>query len=213
LEELSRSILASGIIQPLLLRPIGNRYELIAGERRWRAAQLAGLSKVPAIVREVRDELALEMTLVENIQREDLNPIESARAFDRLIIEFQMTPEMVAERTGKDRTTVSNAIRLLKLESTIQEWIEEGKLTAGHGRALLSVQDSPLRMAARRAGNRAPVAREESDANTRSAIDELQRNLGTKIMLRPHTKTHPGQLIIEFYDEPHLMRLYDQLMK
>ncbi len=131
MEELSRSILASGIIQPLLLRPVGNRYELIAGERRWRAAQLAGLTKVPAIVREVADELALEMTLIENIQREDLNPIEAARAFDRLITDFQMTPEMVAERTGKDRTTVSNAIRLLKLESTIQEWIEEGKLTGG----------------------------------------------------------------------------------
>jgi len=232
LEELSRSILASGIIQPLLLRPLGDRYELIAGERRWRAAQLAGLNKVPAIVREVPDELALEMTLVENIQREDLNAIESARAFDRLITEFQMTLDMVAERTGKDRTTISNAIRLLKLESTIQEWIEEGKLTAGHGRALLSVQDPQFRMrcahrasrggltvrqierlAARRARNRGPVTREESDPNTRSAIDELQRNLGTKIMLRPHTKTHPGQLIIEFYDDPHLMRIYDQLMK
>jgi ParB family chromosome partitioning protein len=232
LEELSRSIQASGIIQPLLLRPIGDRYELIAGERRWRAAQLAGLNKVPAIVREVPDELALEMTLVENIQREDLNAIESARAFDRLITEFQMTLEMVAERTGKDRTTISNSIRLLKLESTIQEWIEEGKLTAGHGRALLSVQDPQFRMrcahrasrggltvrqierlAARRARNRGPITREESDPNTRSAIDELQRNLGTKIMLRPHTKTHPGQLIIEFYDDPHLMRIYDQLMK
>ncbi|MDP9339822.1 MAG: ParB/RepB/Spo0J family partition protein [Acidobacteriota bacterium] len=232
LAELARSIQASGIIQPLLLRPVGDRYELIAGERRWRAAQLAGLNKVPAIVREVPDELALEMTLVENIQREDLNAIESARAFDRLITEFQMTLEMVAERTGKDRTTISNAIRLLKLESTIQEWIEEGKLTAGHGRALLSVQDPPLRMryarrasrggltvrqierlASRRARNRGPITREESDPNTRSAIDELQRSLGTKIMLRPHTKTHPGQLIIEFYDDPHLMRIYDQLMK
>jgi ParB family transcriptional regulator, chromosome partitioning protein len=232
LEELSRSILASGIIQPLLLRPIGDRYELIAGERRWRAAQLAGLNKVPAIVREVPDELALEMTLVENIQREDLNAIESARAFDRLITEFQMTPEMVAERTGKDRTTVTNAIRLLKLESTIQEWIEEGKLTAGHGRALLSVAESPLRMryahrasrggltvrqierlASRRSRARAAASMEQGDPNTRSAIDELQRNLGTKVMLRPHTKTHPGQLIVEFYDEPHLMRLYDQLMK
>jgi ParB family transcriptional regulator, chromosome partitioning protein len=232
LEELARSIQASGIIQPLLLRPIGDRYELIAGERRWRAAQLAGLTKVPAIVREVSDELALEMTLVENIQREDLNAIESARAFDRLIREFQMTLDMVAERTGKDRTTISNAIRLLKLESTIQEWIEEGKLTAGHGRALLSVPDSPLRMryahrasrggltvrqierlASRRSHNRGSITREESDPNTRSAIDELQRGLGTKIMLRPHTKSHPGQLIIEFYDEPHLMRLYDQLMK
>src|SRR3979411_235710 len=146
LEELSRSIIASGIIQPQLLRPIGNRYELIAGERRWRAAQLAGLTKVPAIVREVRDELALEMTLVENIQREDLNPIESARAFDRLITEFQMTQEVVAERTGKDRTTVANAVRLLKLEPTIQEWIEEGKLSAGHGRALLAVADPQLRI-------------------------------------------------------------------
>src|SRR6195256_1858364 len=232
LEELARSIKASGIIQPLVVRPVAGRFQLIAGERRWRAAQRAGLTKISAIVREVPDELALEMTLVENIQREDLNAIESARAFDRLISEFQMTPEMVAERTGKDRTTISNAIRLLKLESTIQEWIEEGKLTAGHGRALLAVQDSPLRMryahrasrggltvrqierlAARRARNRVPIAREESDANTRSAIDELQRNLGTKILLRPHTKTHPGQLIIEFYDEPHLMRLYDQLMK
>jgi ParB family transcriptional regulator, chromosome partitioning protein len=232
LEELSRSILASGIIQPLLLRPIGDRYELIAGERRWRAAQLAGLTKVPAIVREVPDELALEMTLVENIQREDLNAIEAARAFDRLITEFQMTPEMVAERTGKDRTTVANSIRLLKLESTIQEWIEEGKLTAGHGRALLSVAESPLRMryahrasrggltvrqierlASRRSRARAAPSVEQTDPNTRSAIDELQRNLGTKVMLRPHTKTHPGQLIVEFYDEAHLMRLYDQLMK
>src|ERR1700716_2161295 len=146
--------------------------------------------------------------------------------------EFQLTQEAVAERTGKDRATVANAVRLLKLEPTIQEWIEEGKLSAGHGRALLAVADPQLRMryahrasrggltvrqierlAARRVRNRVPIAREESDAHTRSAVDELQRNLGTKILLRPHTKTHPGQLIIEFYDEPHLMRLYDQLMK
>jgi ParB family chromosome partitioning protein len=232
LEELARSIQASGIIQPLLLRPVAGRYELIAGERRWRAAQLAGLTKVPAIVREVADDLALEMTLVENIQREDLNAIEAAHAFDRLITEFQMTLEMVAERTGKDRTTISNAIRLLKLESTIQEWIEEGKLTAGHGRALLAVADPQLRMrfahrasrggltvrqierlASRRSRTRGPVVNEQADPNTKSAIDELQRSLGTKVMLRPNTKTHPGQLIIEFYDEQHLMRLYDQLMK
>src|ERR1700731_4272391 len=146
LEELARSIQASGIIQPLLLRPIGNRYELIAGERRWRAAQLAGLTKVTAIIREVPDELALEMTLVENIQREDLNAIEAARAFARLMEEFQLTQEAVAERTGKDRATVANAIRLLKLEPIIQDWIEEGKLTAGHGRGLLAVQDSKLRL-------------------------------------------------------------------
>src|SRR2546428_12509902 len=121
LDELARSIKSSGIIQPLVLRPIGNRFQLIAGERRWRAAQRAGLNKVSAIVRQVPDELALEMTLVENIQREDLNPIEAARAFERLMEEFDLTQDLVAERTGKDRTTVANAVRLLKLESTIQE--------------------------------------------------------------------------------------------
>ena len=131
LDELARSIKSSGIIQPLVVRPIGNRFQLIAGERRWRAAQRAGLTKVSAIVRQVPDELALEMTLVENIQREDLNAIEAARAFERLIDEFQLTQDMVAERTGKDRATVANSIRLLKLEAAIQDWIEEGKLTAG----------------------------------------------------------------------------------
>src|SRR5258708_4707147 len=146
LDELARSIQASGIIQPIVVRSIGNRFQLIAGERRWRAAQRAGLRKVSAIVRQVSDELALEMTLVENIQREDLNAIEAARAFERLMDEFQLTQESVAERTGKDRATVANAIRLLKLEPTIQEWIEEGKLSAGHGRTLLAVADTQLRM-------------------------------------------------------------------
>src|SRR6516164_7825636 len=114
LDELARSIQASGIIQPLVLRQVGGRYQLIAGERRWRAAQRAGLRTVSAIVRQVPDELALEMTLVENIQREDLNAIEQARAFERLMDEFHATQEGVAERTGKDRATVANAIRLLK---------------------------------------------------------------------------------------------------
>src|SRR5438552_18698131 len=146
LAELTRSIQASGIIQPLVVRPIGSRFQLIAGERRWRAAQRADLNKVPVIVRQVADDAALEMTLVENIQREDLNAIEAARAFRRLMDQAQLTQEAVAERTGKDRATVANAIRLLKLEPTIQDWIEEGKLTAGHGRALLAVADAQLRM-------------------------------------------------------------------
>src|SRR5467141_2415923 len=146
LDELARSIQSSGIIQPLVVRPIGSRFQLIAGERRWRAAQRAALTKVPVIVRQVSDELALEMTLVENIQREDLNAMEAARAFERLMDEAQLTQEAVAERTGKDRATVANAVRLLKLEPRIQEWIEEGKLTAGHGRGLLAVADSQLRM-------------------------------------------------------------------
>ena len=232
LDELARSIKASGIIQPLVLRPIGNRYQLIAGERRWRAAQRAGLNKVPAIVRQVPDELALEMTLVENIQREDLNAIEAARAFERLMDEFQLTQEAVAERTGKDRATVANSIRLLKLEPSIQDWIEEGKLTAGHGRALLAVPDSQLRMryaqraarggltvrqieklAARRTRGAQQKSEVHLDANIRSALDELQRHLGTKVLLRQKTKIRPGQLVLEYYDDGQLMGLYDRLMK
>src|SRR5579859_1890671 len=233
LEELARSIKASGIIQPLVVRPVAGRYQLIAGERRWRAAQRAGLTKVSAIIRQVSDELALEMTLVENIQREDLNAIETARAFNRLMDEFQLTQEAVAERTGKDRTTVANAVRLLKLEPTIQEWIEEGKLSAGHGRALLAVADTQLRMryaqrasrggltvrqierlAARRVRNSsAATVPAGQDANIRAALDELQRHLGTKVLLREKTKTRPGQLVLEYYEETQLMGLYDLLMK
>jgi ParB family chromosome partitioning protein len=232
LDELARSIKASGIIQPLVVRPVGGRYQLIAGERRWRAAQRAGLTRVSAIVRHVSDELALEMTLVENIQREDLNAIETARAFERLMEEFQLTQESVAERTGKDRATVANAIRLLKLEPTIQEWIEEGKLSAGHGRALLAVADTQLRMryarrasrggltvrqierlAARRARSGSGAVGVPHDANIRAALDELQRHLGTKILLREKTKVRPGQLVLEYYDDAQLMRLYDRLMK
>jgi ParB family transcriptional regulator, chromosome partitioning protein len=232
LDELARSIQASGIIQPIVVRTIGNRFQLIAGERRWRAAQRAGLKKVSAITRDVSDELALEMTLVENIQREDLNPIEAARAFERLMDEFQLTQEIVAERTGKDRATVANSIRLLKLEATIQDWIEENKLTAGHGRALLAVTDPQLRMryaqrasrggltvrqierlASRHARGRKEKSEIHVDPNIREAIDELQRHLGTKILLRQRTKMRPGQLVLEFYEEAQLMGLYDRLMK
>ncbi len=232
LEELARSIKASGIIQPLVVRPVAGRFQLIAGERRWRAAQRAGLTKVSSIVRQVSDELALEMTLVENIQREDLNAIETARAFDRLMEEFQLTQEAVAERTGKDRATVANAVRLLKLEPTIQEWIEEGKLSAGHGRALLAVADPQLRMryahrasrggltvrqierlAARRVRGASPVISMPKDANIRAALDELQRHLGTKVLLREKTKVRPGHLVLEYYEEAQLMGLYDRLMK
>ena len=232
LDELARSIQASGIIQPLVVRPIGSRFQLIAGERRWRASQRAGLTKVPIIVRQVADNLALEMTLVENIQREDLNAIEAARAFERLMDEAQLTQEAVAERTGKDRATVANAIRLLKLEPTIQDWIEEGKLTAGHGRALLAVADSQLRMryaqraarggltvrqierlASRRSRGVRALAEVRLDANIRSAIEELQRHLGTKVLLHQKTKVRPGQLVLEYYDDAQLMGLYDRLMK
>jgi ParB family chromosome partitioning protein len=235
LAELTRSIQASGIIQPLVVRPVGTRFQLIAGERRWRAAQRAGLQRVSCIVRHVPDELAVEMTLVENIQREDLNAVEAARAFERLMSEFQLTQEAVADRTGKDRATIANSIRLLKLEPGIQDWIEEGKLTAGHGRALLAVSDPQLRMryaqrasrggltvrqierlAARRARSAdtsTAVPEANADANIRAALEELQRHLGTKVMLRERTKLRPGQLVLEYYDDGQLMGLYDRLMK
>lgn len=231
LEELARSIRTSGIIQPLILRPVGARFQLVAGERRWRAAQRAGLQRVPAILREVPEEKAFELTLVENLQREDLNPIEQARAFDRLMGEFHLTQEEVAERTGKDRATVANAVRLLKLDAPIQELIEEGRLSAGHGRALLAFVDAKLRaalakraarggmtvrqlerLASRRARTN-QITEETADPNLRAALEDLQRALGTRVFLRPQKGKRPGQLVIEYYDEAQLMGLYDRLSK
>jgi len=234
LEELAHSIGHSGIIQPLLARKIGARYQLIAGERRWRAAQRAGFLRVPVVLREVTDEEALEITLVENIQREDLNAVEQARAFQRLIDEFHMTQEEVAERTGKDRATVGNAVRLLTLHGQFLDWIEEGKLTAGHGRALLAIADPKLRqeMAAKAVNGRMTVRQLERqatrrarrrdlvektapalDANQRAALDELQRHIGTRVHLRLPTKTQPGQLVLEFYDQEQLLGLFDLLAR
>ncbi|MGH9817524.1 MAG: ParB/RepB/Spo0J family partition protein [Candidatus Acidiferrales bacterium] len=230
LEELAQSIRSTGIIQPLVLRPNGGRFQLLAGERRWRAAQRAGLTRVPAVVRDVRDEQALEITLVENIQREDLNPIEQAHAFDRLMREFHITQEDVATRTGKDRATVANAVRLLKLEPQIQQQIEEGKLSAGHGRALLAIADLKLRLGlAQRAAKGAltvrqlerfasrkaraqPGAAPDHDANTRAALEQLERELGTRVLLRPPRGKRAGQLVVEYYDSGHLMGLYDRIL-
>ena len=232
LEELARSIRASGIVQPLVVRRMSHRYQLIAGERRWRAAQRAAIPRVPAIVREVRDEMALEMTLVENLQREDLNPVEQARAFQRLTDEFHLTQEEAAERTGKDRTTIANSVRILRLEDPILDLIEEGKLSAGHARALLAVEEPKERLElarrsarggmtvrqlerhiARRGRPRAASAAAAPDANTRFAIEELQRRYGTKVLLHERRAGHPGQLIFEYYDGDDLTRLYGQLMR
>jgi ParB family chromosome partitioning protein len=232
LEELAKSIQSSGIIQPLVARRVGSRYQLIAGERRWRAAQRAQLLRVPAVLREVGDEQALELTLVENIQREDLNPIEQARAFQRLIDQFHLTQDEVATRTGKDRATVANAVRLLALDETFLEWIEEGRITAGHGRALLAIEDHKLRfqlaqsasrgkltvrqlerMATRRARTGTRTAQiEVHDPNRQAALDELQKQIGTRVTLQMPTKGHPGQLILEFYDEEQLNGLYERLV-
>jgi ParB family chromosome partitioning protein len=232
LEELAQSIRASGIIQPLLVRRKGARYQLIAGERRWRAALRAGLARVPVIVRDVPEEKALEITLVENLQREDLNPIEQARAFERLLEDFGLTQEDVATRTGKDRATVANAVRLLKLEAPIQQFLEEGQLSAGHGRALLGIADAKARLALaqraarggvtvrqlERAASRAAkpgAAKSEGvlEPNLRAALEELRRALGTKVELRPQRGKKAGQLRIEYYSEEQLQGLYERLLR
>ncbi|HKO04249.1 MAG TPA: ParB/RepB/Spo0J family partition protein [Candidatus Acidoferrales bacterium] len=233
LEELAQSIRATGVIQPIVVRPVGQRYQLIAGERRWRAAQRAGLHRIPAIAREVSDHLALEMTVVENLQREDLNPVEQARAFETLITAFGLTQEEAASRTGKDRATIANAIRLLKLDVQILSLLEEGRLSAGHGRALLAFENLPARLAAakRAADGKLTVralerlaARKQrtsgtsqthqiTDPNTRAALEDLERELGTRVTLRPPRGKGAGQLIIEYHEDRQLYALYERLRR
>lgn len=230
LNELAQSIRSTGIIQPLVLRTAGNRYQLIAGERRWRAAQLAGLKRVPAVIREIPESQALEITLVENIQREDLSPVEEAHAYNRLMEEFSLTQENVAERTGKDRATIANTLRLLKLDKSIRDMIDEGRLTAGHGRALLAIEDGRSRIAlaeraargrltvrqierlAIRRRTRSAVAPTPTDPNVRAALEDLQRALGTRVILRQRRGKRPGLLAIEYYDDQQLVGLYDRLL-
>lgn len=231
LDELAQSIRVSGIVQPLIARAIGDRYQLIAGERRWRAAQRAGLARVPVVVREVSEEAALEMTLIENLQREDLNPIEQAQAFQRLMDEFSLTQEQVAERTGKERTTIANSVRLLRLEQPIQGLIEEGHITAGHARPLLSIADPHVRLAvatkiartgmtvrqvermlARGDRPRSAPASAQVDPNTKAALEDLQRHYATRVHLKPVGEGRPGELAFEYYDDGDLMRLYQVLM-
>ena len=232
LDELAQSIRVSGIVQPLIARHIGGRYQLIAGERRWRAAQRAGLNRVPVVVREVTEEAALEMTLIENLQREDLNPIEQAQAFQRLMDEFTLTQEQVAERTGKDRTTIANSLRLLRLEQPIQELIEEGRLTPGHARPLLSMIDGDERIAlarkiartgitvrqvermlARSGRPRSAPASVQVDPNTKAALEDLQRQYATRVHIKPAFSGRPGELSFEYYDNTDLMRLYELLIR
>src|SRR3954453_11330154 len=144
LAELAASIVANGVVQPILVRPQpSGRFQLIAGERRWRASQLAKKATIPAILRQVSDEQAMEITIVENLQREDLNPMDQARAFERLANEFHMTQEQIATRTGKDRVSVANFMRLLKLPPSLQTQVESGELSFGHARALLALRDHP----------------------------------------------------------------------
>ncbi len=235
LAELARSITANGVVQPLLLRRRGDRYELIAGERRWRAAQLAGLSKVPAVVRNVSDDKVLELALIENIQREDLNPIEEARAYKKLIETIGLTQETVAERVGRDRSYVTNYLRLLKLPDDLQELLQAGRLSTGHARAILGTdqidiqrrlarkvieQDLSVRATERLVrqlsepatlGKRSPAKREEGDANVRAAENKLRRHFGTQVRIVPVQGSQPGKIEIEFYNSRDLDRLYSLL--
>jgi ParB family chromosome partitioning protein len=221
LKELSASIAATGVVQPVLVRPLAdNRFQLIAGERRWLASKLAGKTTVPAILRHVSDEQAMEITIVENLQRTDLNPMEQARAYDRLAHHFKMTQEQMAQRTGKDRASVANFLRLLRLPLEVQQKVESGSLSFGHARTLLSLESpeailkaaqkvTALSMSVRQTEsyvqgllNPEKTAKGEQkekppvDPNVREARDLLQRALGLKVSIED--KNGRGRVIIEY---------------
>jgi len=234
LEELAQSIRTSGIIQPLLVRPRGGLFELVAGERRWRAAQLAGLARIPAIIREIPDDKLLELALIENIQRQELNPIEEANAYKRLIESLNLTQEEVAQRVGRDRTFVTNYLRILKLPSEIQILLETEKLTFGHARALLGLGDLILqrrfaqkivkhnwsvRETERRIKHATPVgppsaraASRQVDPNIRAAEAKLRRHLGTQVQIVPARTGAAGKIEIEYYSGLDLDRLFTIIM-
>ena len=237
LEELAQSIRVNGIVQPIVVRRKGERYQIVAGERRWRAAQRAGLQKVPAVVKDVSDEKLLELALVENIQRQELNPIEEAKAYKNLINTVGLTQEMVAERVGKNRTVVTTSLRLLRLPDEIQKLIEEEKLSAGHGRALLMLEDvEAQKRIAKTAMEMSLSVRETEktvkrfsrgesqpdkkiatkpkiDANIKSAETKLRRYLGTNVHILPDGKGTGGKIEIEYYGEIDLDRIFNSILK
>ena len=221
LAELAASITANGVVQPILVRPqASGRFQLIAGERRWRASQLAGKQTIPAILRQVSDEQAMEITIVENLQRADLNPMEQARAFERLAREFHMTQEQMAVRTGKDRATVANFLRLLRLPASVQARVEAGDISFGHARALLAFEHAEeIEKAAQRVASLSYSVRQTEnyvqgllhpeksakkelkpeppiDPNVREVQERLQRALGLKVHIEDHNGR--GKVIIEY---------------
>jgi ParB family transcriptional regulator, chromosome partitioning protein len=233
LRELADSILANGIIQPLIVRTKGERFELIAGERRWRAAKLAGLKQVPVVVQNLVEERILEVSLIENIQREDLNPIEVAQAFDRLCREMGMSHEEIAKRTGKDRSTVTNMIRLLRLPDQVQILLAERKLSMGHARAILGIENSQLQLSlankaateglsvrqVERAVQRMNEERDPADPkpeakldpNVKAALEELERHLGTRVRIAEKGQSR-GRIEIDFYSMEDLDRIYSLIV-
>jgi ParB family chromosome partitioning protein len=230
LAELSASIKAQGLMQPLLVRPVdGGRYELIAGERRWRAAQMAGLSEVPALVRAVPDESALAMSLIENIQRENLNPMEEAAGLQRLIDEFRMTHEQAADAVGRSRSATTNLLRLLKLPKPVQAMVMDGALEMGHARALLSLDavrqiEAANRIAARGLSvreaealaarlARGPATRRrgvKADRDLARLEEQASERLGTTVEIRPGKKG-TGKLVVHYASLDHLDRLLRKL--
>jgi ParB family chromosome partitioning protein len=228
LEELAQSIRVNGIIQPILVRRSGDRYEIIAGERRWRAAQIAGLLRAPVIVRETADDQLLQVALIENIQRENLNPIDEATAYRRLLDECAMTQEALAEAVGKDRASIANHLRLLRLPSEVQRQVSGGALSMGHARALVALENPvTLTKAADDVVARALSVRETEalvrrlnappaapavavkDVHTREAEDVLKLALGTRV--RIVRKGKGGKVEIDFVSEDELNRIYEHI--
>lgn len=237
LAELAQSIRANGVVQPIVVRKFGGRYQIVAGERRWRASQLAELRRIPAVVKEVSDEKLLELALIENIQRQELNPIEEAKAYRKLIETVGLTQEMVAEQVGKERTVITTSLRLLRLPGEIQRVIEEGGLSAGHGRALLMTDDlKAQRIIANAAIDNGWSVRETEravkrvktgsgpdevtpnterkvDPNVKAAETKLMRTLNTSVKIHPAKKGNGGKIEIEYYSVDDLDRIYQTILQ
>jgi ParB family transcriptional regulator, chromosome partitioning protein len=232
LAELTESIKAQGLLQPVLVRKDGQGYKLIAGERRWRAAQAAGLHEVPALVRDVTEGQAFELALVENLQRSDLNPMEEAEGYQRLVEEFKLTQEQVSQRVGKERSTVANALRLLGLPDDVKALVAEGALSMGHARALLgvprlpelqalasrvveeklSVRDTEKLVQQKRPAKKEPAKAAKQSPQVKALVEELQRLLGTKVRLAEKGQGK-GTLEVDFFSYDDLDRLLKLLRK
>ncbi|HMT06429.1 MAG TPA: ParB/RepB/Spo0J family partition protein [Pyrinomonadaceae bacterium] len=236
LNELAASIRANGIVQPVVVRKLGNRYQIVAGERRWRAAQLAEMRRVPVVVKDVSDDKMLEIALIENIQRHELNPIEEAKAYRKLIDNIGLTQEEVSARIGKERSLIASSIRLLKLSDRVQRLIIDGKLSFSHGRALLLTDDQQVQnLVAQRvideslsvrateaavkkglAGNRdnkKTMPARTTDPNVKIAETKLMRHLGTNVKILSKHGSATGKIEIEYYSNDDLDRIYQAILK
>jgi len=233
LEGLAASIKENGVIQPVIITEDQGSYQLVAGERRWRAAQLAGTVRIPAILRSVSDDRKLEMALVENIQRQELNPLEEARAYEMLLSDLQLTQEEVARRVGKDRSTITNQLRLLKLPDKILEMLASSRLGGGHARAILALPDANQQIQAaetvsqglltvreteqlvRRMMSRPRFSAKKSaakDPNVEAAEERLTKTLGTKVRIVAGKKKGSGKIEIDYYSEDELDRLFSLMV-